>query len=342
MLCCAVLYCAIIYCTVSFCTVAYCLIVSYFKSNIKLAFSIPDCQNHGFKSLFRRTLIEGDKGVPVPCPAESSTPTTRNVFASASKNGEDQAHLAARQVSQSVLSKADEELSQALAGYRRAKRCAIGAIVKSTKLADQLSDAKSFAADAKELAEVASVAATEARVAFARADDAWTEAELASATQADKVDAAARRHETAIADYTKAAAEVSVQNLRGAVKLEALGSRRCAMEVKGAALSLAAEKAARDLDEAKAGLDGSNDSLSITMNGAGAALMDLQQAMEFEAGSERDSERAAANVRSLQQQHIDAATEQEGFDAAVRQAKATLDNAKSAKELACLEYGTYR
>ena len=277
--------------------------------------------------------------MPVPCPAKSSTPT--NVCASASRNAQDQAHLATRQASLSVLSKADEELCQALTGYRRAKRSAIGAAVRATKFADQLSDAKSFAADAKERAEVASVAATEARVAFARADDAWTEAELVSAAQADKVDAATRHHETTIADYTKAAAEVRVQDLRGAVKLEALGRRRCALEVKRAALSLATEKAARDLDEAKAGLDGSNDSLAIAMNGAGAALMDLQQAMKFEDESERDSEWAAANVRSLQQQHVDAATEQEGFDAAVRQAKATLDDAKSAKELAWLEYGKY-
>ena len=61
-------------------------------------------------------------------------------------------------------------------------------------------------------------------------------------------------------------------------------------------MSLAAEKAARDLDEARAGLASSNAAYSIAAWRTGAALMDLDLAKTVETVSDGLIEESSSNV----------------------------------------------
>lgn len=391
--------------------------------------------------------------MPVPCLVKSSTRS--NVFASATKKAE--ARLKAlNHASSLVLSEALKDLCKALASCRRAERPPVGAAARATRLADQLSDEKSFAADAKEQAEVAKVAATEARVAFEAADGAWTEVKLASAAHEQKVDAAKRHHVVIVAESKEAADEVmeeSYQHLlhglksltwmveiaansrrhmqkhvrshldahplldelldrivhneaflrpnnerlaelsphdvaavreegmampdtmgaetalaidEGKAKMEpgvwvvpslqeastlamheemvvreavnlAAPKRCCAKHRASAALSFAAEKARRDLDEATADSASRNAAWSIAADRATATLVGLSLAETAEAMSDRLAQETTADVRSLQQQQARAAIEQRRLEAAVRPAEAKLVEAKSAKRRAKLE-----
>lgn len=130
--------------------------------------------------------------------------------------------------------------------------------------------------------------------------------------------------------------------VREAVRLAALGKRRFARQLASAATYNAAERAGRDLDEAKAALASSEVAESVAAEEAAAALVDLSRAQTEETASDRVFQEIAANVQSLQQEQATVAVELERVEAAVRPVEARLVQARSAKRRAELEYSKYR
>lgn len=166
------------------------------------------------KPLLHMTKLVGDTTVPASWPTEQPADTRVKTVKSAAQQVEEQARL---QALRQIRSSASERLSQAKVDHKFVKQAAVGAAVRATKLADRLSDAKVFAYEAKEEAEVARVIETVARVASKQAEDSLTEVELTSATLEREVGAAKRHRDELVAASKKAAEEVDEESYQDIV-----------------------------------------------------------------------------------------------------------------------------